>query len=219
MNSQRMNILMTAKKLFYEKGYYKTQLSEIADICQITKPLISYHFKSKSALAREVRENYTHENKNKIALKLYNEYFKRKGYDLQISTSIEIRLDDYQFMEDQNVKRFIIEFADAKYEDMFDKSYYAFYEIHDRRYHLDINRNIDEMKMIARGAIGSTLSIKLAYVNNEINCTQEECLDYLNRLQFKFMKTDEKRIDEIILESKKIIKNVGFELGPYFQIF
>ena len=67
MSTQRENILSVATKLFYEQGYNNTYFYQIAEALNITKSLISYHFKTKSQLAKEVNEKFSVENKNTIA--------------------------------------------------------------------------------------------------------------------------------------------------------
>jgi hypothetical protein len=54
-------ILNTATELFYQNGYEKTSFEKIAAACRITKPLITYHFKTKTLLASEVFDNYSSE--------------------------------------------------------------------------------------------------------------------------------------------------------------
>lgn len=218
MKNQKENILFTATKLFYEQGYKATYLDQIADVCEITKPLITYYFKSKSNLAREVTEKFLVEHKNKVAFKLYLEYFKGRETDLQVSTAVEIRLFDMLHLCDPNVMRFVKEHADEKHEDTFSKSAVHLYKIHDRRYGLKLNRCPDEISMIARAAMASSLAVKLAYANGEFDCTLDECLDYLTSVHFVLMHIEEQRIDEIIDESKQILQKIKFEIKPYFQV-
>lgn len=218
MKNQKENILLAATKLFYEQGYKATYLDQIADVCEITKPLITYYFKSKSNLAREVTEKFLVEHKNKVALRLYLEYFKGRETDLQVSTAVEIRLYDILHLCDPNVMRFVKEHADEKHEDTFSKSTVHLYKIHDRRYGLKLNRCSDEISMIARAAMASSLSVKLAFENGEFDCSLEECLDYLTSVHFVLMHIEEKRIDEIIEESKRILQMIKFEIKPYFQV-
>lgn len=218
MKNQKENILLAATKLFYEQGYKNTYMEEIADVCEITKPLITYYFKTKSNLARQVTDKYLADHKNNIALKLYTEYFKGGKTDLQVSTAVEIRLYDTLHLCDSNALRFMKEHADENYEDTFPKDSVRLYKIHDRRYHLDIDRDADEISMIARSAMSSSLSVKLAYASGEFNCTLEECLDYLTRVHFVLMHIDKKRIDEIVAESKYVLQQVNFEIKPYFQV-
>ncbi|OXS26839.1 MAG: hypothetical protein BI182_03800 [Acetobacterium sp. MES1] len=218
MKNQKENILQTATKLFYEQGYTATYLDQIADICKITKPLITYYFKSKSNLAREVTEKFLIEHKNNVALKLYLEYFPERETDLQVSTAVEIRLYDRLHLCDPNVMRFVKEHADEKHDDTFSRSAVHLYKIHDRHYGLKLKRCPDEISMIARSAMASSLAVKLAYANGEFNCSLEECLDYLTSLHFVLMHIEENRIDEIIAESKHILQLIPFEIKPYFRV-
>jgi len=218
MKNQKENILLAATKLFYEQGYKDTYLEQIADVCKITKPLITYYFKTKSNLARQVTDQYLTDHKNSVAFKLYTEYFKARKTDMQVSTAVEIRLYDTLHLCDPNALRFMKEHADENYEDTFPKNSVRLYQIHDRRYHLNINRNADEISMLARSAMSSSLSVKLAYARGEFDCTLEECLDYLTRVHFILMHIDAKRIDDIVSESKHILKQVKFEIKPYFQV-
>lgn len=218
MKNQRENILQAATKLFYEQGYHATYMENIAEACEITKPLITYYFKTKSNLARQVIETFLADHKNRIALKLYNEYFINRRTDMQVSTAVEIRLHDMLHLCDPHVMRFIKELADDKYEDTFPDNSVLLYKIHDRRYHLKVNHQADEIAMISRAAMASSLSIKLAYDNGQLNCTLEECLDYLTRVHFILMRIDEARIDAIIAESKAVLEQVNFEIRPYFQV-
>lgn len=218
MKNQKENILETATQLFYEQGYKNTYLDQIAEICDITKPLISYHFKSKSNLAREVSDASLFDFKNKIALKLYTNYFKGKKTDLQVSTAVEIRLYNHLFLADPKAMRFLKELADDKYEDLFSLDSIRLYKIHDRRYHLDIQKDTDEISMIANAARAATFSILWAYDRGDFNCSLEDCLDYITRLNFVLMHIDKKRIDAILEESKQVLKQIQFEFKPYFQI-
>ncbi|KNZ42276.1 TetR/AcrR family transcriptional regulator [Acetobacterium bakii] len=218
MKSQKENILETAAQLFYEQGYKKTYLDQIAEICDITKPLISYHFGSKSKLARKVSDAFLFDFKNKIALKLYTDYFKGRRTDLQVSTAVEIRLYNQLFLCDAKAMRFIKELADEKYEDLFSNDSIRLYKMHDRRYHLNIHQDMDEIAMIATAARSSTFSILWAYDRGEFNCPMEDCLDYITRLNFVLMHIDTKRIDAILAESKQVLEQVHFEFKPYFQI-
>ena len=218
MKSQKENILQVASQLFYEQGYKKTYLDQIAEICEITKPLISYYFKSKSNLGRSVGDAFLFDLKNKVSLKLYNDYFKCRRTDLQVGTAVEIRLYHLLFLSDPKAMQFIRELADDKYEDMFSTDGNVLYKMHQRRYHLDFNEQTDELAMIATAARSSSFSLMWAYDRGEFKCTRDDCLDYIIRLNFVLMHIDNQRIDEIIAESKKVLEVVPFSFKPYFQI-
>jgi AcrR family transcriptional regulator len=218
MANQQENILAVATELFYDQGYDKTYFYQIAERLGITKPLISYYFKSKSHLAKKVSENYTSQCKNNIALKLYQEYFQRQKYDLQLSTAIEIRLLDTLTFTDPKVKRFVSESANGHFEDIFQSNYKSFFKIHDRHYHLKINHQIDEVSLLSRGYVAASMAIRLGFFNDEFSCSMEECLDYSIEMLFRFMRVDEKRIQEIIDKSKEVIEQIDFQFEPYFII-
>ena len=218
MKSQIEHILQVASQLFYEQGYKKTYLDQIAEICEITKPLISYYFKSKSNLGRSVGDAFLFDLKNKVSLKLYNDYFKGRRSDLQVGTAVEIRLYHLLFLSDPKALQFIRELADDKYEDMFSTDGNVLYKMHQRRYHLDFNEQTDELAMIAAAARSSSISLMWAYDRGEFKCTRDDCLDYIIRLNFVLMHIDKQRIDEIIAESKKVLEVVPFSFKDYFQI-
>ncbi len=216
--TQKSNILLAARKLFYEQGYKNTYLGQIADICGVTKPLISYHFNSKAALANKVAEAYIAENKNHIALKVYEYFFRMQNYDLQVSTAVEIHLTQLAIIQDKNVSRFDSERADDKYDEMYSQYNLPLYQIHDRRYKLNINHDIDEIAMISKAAPAAAHAVTYAYLKGELKCSLEECLDYVTALHFRLMRIDDERVDEIISKSNEIINTVHFEIAPYFKI-
>jgi AcrR family transcriptional regulator len=49
-NHRKTKIIRQAAKIFLENGYTATSMNQIADRCQITKPGLYYHFKSKQEL-------------------------------------------------------------------------------------------------------------------------------------------------------------------------
>jgi len=53
-NVTRDKILITAAKLFAEKGFEATSMREIAGKCQVTKPALYYYFPDKKALFIEI---------------------------------------------------------------------------------------------------------------------------------------------------------------------
>ena len=53
-NITRDKILMTAAKLFADKGFEATSMREIAELCELTKPALYYHFQDKNTLFAEI---------------------------------------------------------------------------------------------------------------------------------------------------------------------
>ncbi|MPW24271.1 TetR family transcriptional regulator [Alkalibaculum sp. M08DMB] len=219
-NTPKSKILAVATKLFYDNGYNDTYLEHVANLCGITKPLISYHYNSKADLARVVTETYAKNNKNVIAFKLYKYFLNFKRYDLQVSTAVEIRLTTMLNLLDKNVNKFYFERINANY----DRSIAAkeasvpFYKIHHRRYKLNIDDDKDEITMLTSAARGASISLVFAYIRGDLDCSLEDFLDYIVGVHFKMMNIDPARVKEIIDESKKVIDEIGFSLEPYFKI-
>lgn len=214
---QGKEILESATKLFYENGYNDTHLDYVADACGITKQLISYYYGSKAELAIAVDDNYSILNKNTINFKTYKYFYGMEFFDLQVNTAIEIKLESMLLLNDEKAMRFYKEIAaiDPKY---YGDSNILFYEAHDRRYHLDIDRSRDELNMlaIASGMAGQALLI--AYDDGAFCCTQQQLLDYSIEVLYKLMNISAERIKEINEESNKIIKMLNFSFKPYFII-
>ncbi|MFH1214450.1 MAG: TetR/AcrR family transcriptional regulator [Candidatus Neomarinimicrobiota bacterium] len=53
-NVTKDKILMTAAKLFADKGFDATSMREIAESCEVTKPALYYYFPDKKALFAEI---------------------------------------------------------------------------------------------------------------------------------------------------------------------
>ena len=53
MDTKRDAVLQTAAKLYLEKGYHKTSMSELASRLNITKPALYYYFRNKEELLVE----------------------------------------------------------------------------------------------------------------------------------------------------------------------
>ncbi len=56
---KRQELIETATKLFSEKGFENTALSEICEKAGVSKGLISHHFKSKNGLLKEIFKRTT----------------------------------------------------------------------------------------------------------------------------------------------------------------
>jgi AcrR family transcriptional regulator len=73
--SKRETILTTATRLFSEKGYHNTALSEVARLTGVAEGTIFYHFKTKEELFAAILENIKINIVNK-----YNEFFEEKKF-------------------------------------------------------------------------------------------------------------------------------------------
>ena len=214
--NRRDEIISVATKLFYEKGLKNTYFEMIANELNITAPLISYHFKSKDNLAKSVFEKIGADIKNAISEKMY---LNKIPYDLKVSTVVDFLTLDMIWNQDENARNFYLEYLNCGFESTFTDNYISFYKIHDRQYHLDIDRDCGELSMLATAATFAGFALSYAYYTNKLDCkTHEQFVDYSIKMQFRFMRIPEDEIDKIIRVGKDIFQMMAIEIAPYFQI-
>ena len=119
---------------------------------------------------------------------------------------------------DKKALRFFIEYLNSGFENLFTEGFSYFYKMHDRQYHLNINRNSDEITMLSTAAMFSALSLMYSYFTGKLNCTYEEFTDYAVKTSFKLMNIEEKRINRILQEGKKIVNRLEYKICPYFKV-
>lgn len=69
----RQKIVDATKKLFQEKGYYNTNIKDIAKEVNVAHPCIYYYFKNKESIAREIFDTIV-EKIIKLSNEIYDEY-------------------------------------------------------------------------------------------------------------------------------------------------
>ncbi|KPU45192.1 DNA-binding transcriptional repressor AcrR [Oxobacter pfennigii] len=213
-SENKKKIIYHTTRLFYEKGFNNTSFEDIADCCKITKPLITYHFGTKANLAKVVVQKFTAEIKNHITERIYRNFEK---YNLQYSTAAEIMMVHRLYNEDKKALLFFCEYMNSSFENQFSGGV-NLYKMHDRRYHLKIDRSSDELTMLSIASQFSALSLMYAYFTGKLSCTFEQFSDYAARIPFVFMHVKEEEIDVILAEAKNILNKLNFKVCPYFRI-
>lgn len=213
--SKKKEILLIADKLFYDIGYKATTFNMIADLCEVTNPLITFHYKTKAALAGEITIIHNKSRKNAVAKKMYHHY---GTYDLQIGTALEHRVFFKQIDEDPNVYRFFRERINADFTEYIFETSLSFQNAHQRRYHLNVNSDIDELRMGAYLYKGALPAMVFTYFEGLIDCSYDDFVNYMVSLPFKLMNLGQEDIDRIIKESKAVYDELDFQLGPYYEI-
>lgn len=208
-------IIYVATKLFYENGIKNTFFEQIAKECEVTAPLITYHFKTKVNLVQAVVQKYTSEIKNNVTEKIYNQI---DAYDLQYSTAAEIIMNLRLYNEDEKAFSFYYDYLNCGFESQFCVNFIDYYKIHDRHYNLNIDRNNDEISMLSSSAYFSTLSLIYSYFTGRLNCSFDQFVDYTVSMPFKFMHIEDNQIKVIIEVSKQILEQLDLKIYPYFQI-
>lgn len=215
LNLMKTNILLIAAKLFYDKGYNATSFEEIADQCNITKPLITYHYKTKSNLANEVYLYFTEKRKNKITEKIYKYY---GTYDMQVGIAVETRLGLKILKEDNNAYRFYHERVNASFDSIFTEPNMSLYNAYDRRYHLNLDSGNDELKMAALSAKASAAALIVSYFSGKLSCSFEFLEKNVASLPFKVIDVPQEQIDLILDKSEEILDTLQFKVIPYFDV-
>src|SRR5487761_1253447 len=71
-DSTREAILQVSRKLFSERGFHGTSMSELASMAGINQSLIHHHFGSKRALWNRIKEWYAEEYLRTVGVRVYN---------------------------------------------------------------------------------------------------------------------------------------------------
>lgn len=206
-------IINKAMELFYHKGIESTPLDAIAKDLDISKGLITYHFQNKKNLILKIRSKIMKSIKNIVGEKYYLYY---GTYDLQYATALEFRVLLKFFKEDKNVFRFFYH-ANMLNMGIISDSTLQFYRLHIKRYGLKVEYD-SELRYIAAAAKSAVDGLMASYYNGYMNCDFETFVDYRVRIPFFFLKVPEDKILDIINVSRKMLDEVEFTLGPYFNI-
>lgn len=94
-DATRSRIVLEAKALFYENGYEKTTMRQIAKACEINQSLLYYYYLNKNALATEILDDYW--EKMEVVLTEYLEY---EQFPMLFLLAI-VRLIDKELEKDQ----------------------------------------------------------------------------------------------------------------------
>ena len=215
LNLMKTNILLIAAKLFYDKGYNATSFEEIADHCNITKPLITYHYITKANLANEVYLHFTEKRKNKITEKIYRHY---GTYDMQVGIAVETRLGLKILKEDPKAYRFYHERVNASFDNIFTEPNMSLYNAYDRRYNLKLDSGNDELKIAALSAKASAAALIVSYFSGKLNCSFEFLEKNVSSLPFRVIDVPQEQIDSILMHSSEILNALDFKIVPYFNV-
>lgn len=121
--------------------------------------------------------------------------------------------------EDIKAQRFYLDFMNCGFETCFMNTIYNFYKMHDRQYHLKIDRMSGELSMLATAASFGYFSLQYAFFTGKLDCkTYEQFSDYAIRMQFRFMNFTEDEIDEIMDRGTQVYNMLDINIEPYFTI-
>lgn len=218
MITTKERIQQTAIKLFYEQGYQKTTIAQIAKACDISTGVVSYHYKTKNLMGNELNGIFSLKRKNVIAKKYYDKY---KTYNLQYAIAMEWRLLFNMFLKDPHVLRFQIELSNFGSNDKTSitlEHRIKYFERYFKTYHLEYNEDQDELALLAFSVMGASNSLLSAYFQGDINCDSDFACNYHIQTLFTLLKIPPSEIQDIIDESKRIYNELDISIKPYFVV-
>lgn len=95
-------ILLSAKKVFYQKGLKGARMQEIADDAGVNKAMLHYYFRSKEKLFDKVFE----QSVKSVAPMLMNVFLEKSDLNTKIAHLIDMLIDF--FLEEPHLSNFIV---------------------------------------------------------------------------------------------------------------
>lgn len=213
---KKEQILMSARKIFYDQGYENAYLEHIAKDCGLSKQLLIYYYPNKAALANALFDQIGLEIKHLIEKKMYL-YFGGMD-DLQVGTAVELKLSALMYLRDEKAMRFQRETAFLVANPSSANTNMTFYEMHAQKYDLDVDPEKDELKMISDIVDVSAAILLSNYSYGMYRCPEDQFLDYMAEMLYTLMKVPKERIAEINRMSNSILELLDFHFKPYFVI-
>jgi hypothetical protein len=210
--TKRLEIIEVAKKLFYENGLNATSLEKIAQRCNITKPLITYHFGTKAKLAGVIFGKYSADIMNYLTEKAYLNF---PEYNFMCVNTANLMLNLKLYKEDEKAFRFYKEFFDSSFEDV-TEGIEQFYKMIIRQRRMKIDDATKKLiyfslNYAARGLI-------YHYFTGKIDCSFEQFQDYLIRMSYQALFIDNEEIDELIEKGNELLEKLDLKIYPYFRV-
>ncbi len=200
----KKQIIQTAKKEFFEKGYINTKMNQITKSLNIQPSWITYHFKSKDNLAAEI----------------FRELFEK--IDARIHESNIIITDALQFhfvrirlmyriiLRDENTSHFFYELNKKKAtilatKPLVDEMYRKIIEA----YHITVT---EQEFLIIRGIDSSgRMDFFEKYLNNEFHIPLDDAVTILEGVVPRLLGLKQENIDSMILSSIRIANAIHID--------
>ncbi|MFZ7121966.1 MAG: TetR/AcrR family transcriptional regulator [Eubacteriaceae bacterium] len=209
--TKKEKILNTSQHLFYENGFNNTSFEEIAVYCNITKPLISYHFGSKAKLGGNIFGKYSKEMSDLFFEKVYANFTGTKIIDIVAAFSL-MQLKYYR--HDEKAFRFYDEFFNSSFADV-TVGIEDFYKMHNRMAGKKYSK--EELHMIYIGSNYAARGLIYHFITGNITCSEEQFeLYYLENSFWKF-DIDEIKLEKIHKKAKEISENISINFLTDFK--
>ncbi len=209
----RDKIIETARKLFYESGYSQTSFRNIAEACEITKGLITYHFDSKANLAKEVIYIYNLEIKNAVEEKIL---LLHEDYNALINMVVEALVLNEMYQQDKYALRFFLDYLDSGFGNQYIDGFAGFYKMIDRQY--QFKKSDTEYKMLCTSQMFTALSLVYSFFSGNLDCTFEEYVEFSLKLQLKILGLSENEQCSVYSHGSELREKIDYSIQPYFKV-
>ncbi len=169
----KKQILSVAKKLYYERGLNSVSFEDIARECNVTKPLISFHFGNKVKLANAIYAFYTDEHRRVFYSKA-REIDKTYSYYEVMAAYILTTVKYYE--EDAKAFRFYEDFFSGNFKDI------AMFLEEEIGVFPQMKIGVDERHMKYIGTQYAARGLIYHYITGEIACSWETFAKYFVEL-------------------------------------
>ena len=200
----KSQIIQAAKEVFYEVGYTNATMQIITKKIDSASSLITYHFKTKENLAREILSEFY----NGVYAFLEENQIRFSSLLLQDICAECISLK--QAFCDENTARFCMEL------DMIDTAY----RFSDDRNILHLESLLNELGMssprnllhlVNQSAAAARRDLYLRNNYSTIAPRLNEMIAYLSAIKYRLLKIDHELIDGCLAESFAMMENVDYQ--------
>lgn len=206
-------VYTTAKKLFYENGFVKTTLAEIARESGANKAMVSYYFGNKNNLALEVYNEYM------VAMRVKTQNIINSRFpecDLLLLTAIEYRLQNRNCNTNQGLKRFYHELCDSNIFMKTESASVGLVENISKVYKLGLSKV--DIRALALAILAVIHGLYIAKNEGFLDCSSEYLAETEIRLLLRSLKIDNAVIEDYIERSREIVDRIEISVGKNFEV-
>ncbi len=210
----KLKILNAYKQLFYLQGYKKTTYKDVFNLTGLNQGLITYHYKSKRAIAGQIHTEFRINIKNTV-----KQYFQSKSikYDLRVASALEQIIYSQIKFSDENLKRFVYEISmEGIFMEYEISELKFFWDLHVKEYNLDLSDS--EIRMIQVENSSVTWGITTKMIEGYLDISKDEYADLRTRLMYRSMGLSDQEIDKILEESYLHYGQIDISLVEFFRI-
>ncbi len=209
----KIAILEEARKLFYNNGYNETSIDQIAKALDISKGLISYHYKTKFDLANAVYDEYRIGFLHEVTKKINKQYgnLESKYYD-----AIQLRITFRLYKKDYKARRFYMQIAPELLTQSKEEHYQIIYGPKAHYYYMELDYSKQEDVIMQYASSAAVTAIRLLYLTGGVKSDYEFVEDSCIRTTLLLLKVKSDEIEEIIKVGREITNSLNIKFKPYF---